>query len=68
MEEIHKLRAQLSRIVEANFPGTDVGITAKLQPPNDLQVELLFPLRFQAKELIKDSAQGAQTATHGRLH
>jgi ATP-dependent RNA helicase DHX37/DHR1 len=38
MEEIHKLRAQISNIVQANFPDADTGFVAKLKPPNDLQV------------------------------
>ena len=38
MEEIHKLRSQLSSIVEANFPGVDAGFGPKLLPPSDLQV------------------------------
>jgi hypothetical protein len=38
MEEIHKLRAQISRLVQANFPSVDAGFTPKLQPPSDLQV------------------------------
>jgi ATP-dependent RNA helicase DHX37/DHR1 len=42
MEEIHKLRAQISNIVAAHFPSADVGYAAKLKPPNDLQVERSF--------------------------
>ena len=38
MQEIHKLRAQISRIVQSNFPGLDAGFDPKLRPPNDTQV------------------------------
>ena len=39
MEEIHKLRAQISNIVRTNFPDADVGFTSKLTPPRDIQVK-----------------------------
>lgn len=39
MEEIHKLRAQISNIVQANFPGADAGFVPKIMPPNDQQVQ-----------------------------
>ena len=38
MEEIHKLRAQISNIVSTNFPDIDGGFTPNLVPPSDLQV------------------------------
>lgn len=38
MEEIHKLRAQISSIVSVNFPGSETGFESNLKPPNDLQV------------------------------
>lgn len=43
MEEIHKLRAQLMRIVQSNFEiaDEDVGFTSKLEPPNDIQASSL---------------------------
>ncbi|KAF8630939.1 hypothetical protein AX17_005296 [Amanita inopinata Kibby_2008] len=44
MEEIHKLRAQISNIVQVNFPGIDAGFKAKLKPPNDLQLKVLRQL------------------------
>ena len=40
MEEIHKLRAQISNIVQTNFPGVDVSFISNLLPPNQLQVGL----------------------------
>lgn len=42
MEEIHKLRAQISNIVHANFPDADAGFTSKLPPPRDIQVKNQF--------------------------
>jgi hypothetical protein len=39
MEEIHKLRAQISNIVRTNFPDANVGFTSKLPPPRDIQVK-----------------------------
>lgn len=44
MEEIRKLRAQISGIVQANFPALDAGFVPKIQPPNDMQVN--FRLYF----------------------
>ena len=38
MEEMHKLRAQISNIVHTNFADADAGFTPKLPPPQDLQV------------------------------
>jgi ATP-dependent RNA helicase DHX37/DHR1 len=46
MEEIHKLRAQISHIVQANFQDIDVGFVSNLRPPNDLQVNGC-PLRIR---------------------
>ncbi|KZT12027.1 P-loop containing nucleoside triphosphate hydrolase protein [Laetiporus sulphureus 93-53] len=37
MEEIHKLRAQISSIVQTNFPELETGFVANLPPPNNLQ-------------------------------
>jgi ATP-dependent RNA helicase DHX37/DHR1 len=45
MEEIHKLRAQISNIVRTNFPDADAGFTAKLPPPRDIQVKNQFAPR-----------------------
>ncbi|KAF8176995.1 P-loop containing nucleoside triphosphate hydrolase protein [Pholiota molesta] len=44
MEEIHKLRAQISAIVRANFPGTDSGFIPQLSPPTDHQLKVLKQL------------------------
>jgi len=40
MEEIHKLRAQISNIIQVNFPGTDPQFLPLLPPPNERQVNL----------------------------
>lgn len=42
MQEIHKLRAQISRIVASTFPGIDAGFIPKLAPPNETQVRYLL--------------------------
>ncbi|KAJ7670209.1 P-loop containing nucleoside triphosphate hydrolase protein [Mycena rosella] len=44
MEEIHKLRAQISNIVQSNFPSADAGFVPKLMPPNELQLKVLRQL------------------------
>ncbi|KIK69520.1 hypothetical protein GYMLUDRAFT_33890 [Collybiopsis luxurians FD-317 M1] len=44
MEEIHKLRAQISNIVQTNFPGIDAGFVPNLNPPSDLQIKVLRQL------------------------
>ncbi|KAI4520606.1 P-loop containing nucleoside triphosphate hydrolase protein [Schizophyllum commune Loenen D] len=44
MEEIHKLRSQLSHIVQSDFPDIDVGFTAKLKPPSEKQLKVLRQL------------------------
>ncbi|KAG8862402.1 putative ATP-dependent RNA helicase DHR1 [Tulasnella sp. 330] len=41
MEEIHKLRAQISYIVQANFPAVDAGFNPKLPPPAAIQLKAL---------------------------
>ena len=38
MEEIHKLRAQISNIVSSNFPDSDAGFIRHLKPPTERQV------------------------------
>ncbi|CAL1713077.1 unnamed protein product [Somion occarium] len=44
MEEIHKLRAQISNIVQVNFPDASVGFVLNLQPPSGLQLKVLRQL------------------------
>lgn len=38
MQEIHKLRAQITNIVQGNYPGLDIQFDPKLLPPNEVQV------------------------------
>ncbi|KAI9465501.1 P-loop containing nucleoside triphosphate hydrolase protein [Lactarius psammicola] len=72
MEEVHKLRAQISNIVRTNFADTDAGFTPKLSPPQDIQLRVLRQLLTSSfidqvavrKELVdKNSATGAQRTT-----
>ncbi|KAL7285666.1 hypothetical protein ACG7TL_000771 [Trametes sanguinea] len=44
MEEIHKLRAQISNIVQTNFPDVQTGFEANLRPPSALQLKVLRQL------------------------
>jgi len=44
MEEIHKLRAQISNIVQVNFPGTDPQFSPLLPPPTERQLKVLKQL------------------------
>ena len=44
MEEIHKLRAQISGIAQTNFPSIDVGFNPKIPPPKANQVKALRQL------------------------
>ncbi|KAI0662646.1 P-loop containing nucleoside triphosphate hydrolase protein [Cubamyces menziesii] len=44
MEEIHKLRAQISSIVQTNFPDVQTGFEANLRPPSALQLKVLRQL------------------------
>ena len=49
MEEIHRLKAQISNIMVANFPGTEVYLKPRLGPPNDLQVRKYILARSNAQ-------------------
>ncbi|KAJ3568750.1 hypothetical protein NP233_g5510 [Leucocoprinus birnbaumii] len=44
MEEIHKLRAQITNIMRLYFPETRAEFSAKLTPPNKIQVKVLKQL------------------------
>ncbi|KDQ62426.1 hypothetical protein JAAARDRAFT_30334 [Jaapia argillacea MUCL 33604] len=44
MEEIHKLRAQISSIVQSNFSVTDTVFLPQLRPPTALQIKVLRQL------------------------
>ncbi|KAK7690076.1 hypothetical protein QCA50_006722 [Cerrena zonata] len=71
MEEIHKLRAQISNIVQVNFPDTNSGFVANLQPPSALQLKVLRQLLAAGfidqvairKDKISPTATGNQFTT-----
>ncbi|KAF9013392.1 P-loop containing nucleoside triphosphate hydrolase protein [Cyathus striatus] len=72
MEEIHKLRAQISNIVQVNFPSTDAGFSPNLKPPTELQLKVIRQLLTAGfidqvavrKELVdRDHATGVKYAT-----
>lgn len=52
MDEIHKLRGQINRIVQANFSDADVGFLPKINPPNAFQVCLSTPCDLRMQTLI----------------
>ncbi|KAI5122781.1 hypothetical protein M0805_000125 [Coniferiporia weirii] len=64
MEEIHKLRGQISNIVSTNFPSLDAGFVKNLKPPTDLQIKVLRQLLCSAfidqiavrKDLVQNTA------------
>lgn len=71
MEEIHKLRAQLSNIADANFQNAEVGFNKNIRPPNDTQLKAIRQLLTAAfidqvavrKDLIQKNANGGQFST-----
>ncbi|KAF8158281.1 P-loop containing nucleoside triphosphate hydrolase protein [Crassisporium funariophilum] len=72
MEEIHKLRAQISNIVHHNFRGIDAGFIPLLPPPNDRQLKVLRQLLTAGfidqvavrKDVVeKNQSTGTQFAT-----
>ncbi|KAJ8080565.1 putative ATP-dependent RNA helicase DHR1 [Marasmius tenuissimus] len=71
MEEVHKLRAQISAIVQSNFSNVDAAFVPNLQPPTDLQLKVLRQLLCAAfidqvairKDRIHPSTAGAQYAS-----
>ncbi|KAI0031388.1 P-loop containing nucleoside triphosphate hydrolase protein [Vararia minispora EC-137] len=72
MDEIHKLRSQISNIVAVNFPGTDSGFVPNLPPPTAKQLKVLRQLLAAGfidqiavrKDLVtKDMATGNKHTT-----
>ncbi|OAX44313.1 P-loop containing nucleoside triphosphate hydrolase protein [Rhizopogon vinicolor AM-OR11-026] len=71
MEEIHKLRAQLTSIAQANFQNAEVGFDKNIRPPNDIQLKAIRQLLTAAfidqvavrKDLIKNNSSGMQFST-----
>ncbi|EGO23947.1 hypothetical protein SERLADRAFT_362091 [Serpula lacrymans var. lacrymans S7.9] len=68
MEEIHKLRGQISNIVQVNFPGVDTGFIPTLRPPTDLQLKVLRQLLTAAfidqvavrKDIVEKNSSGGK--------
>ncbi|BGO88798.1 hypothetical protein NBRC10512_006938 [Rhodotorula toruloides] len=71
MEEIHKLRAQISRIVSSTFPGTDAGFVPKLPPPNETQLKVLRQLLTAAfidqVAIRKDIADKSSSLSYAKV-
>ncbi|KAI0651669.1 P-loop containing nucleoside triphosphate hydrolase protein [Trametes meyenii] len=69
MEEIHKLRAQISSIVQINFPDVQTGFEANLKPPSALQLKVLRQLIaagfIDQVAVRKDVAQKGANASAG---
>ncbi|EKM60771.1 uncharacterized protein PHACADRAFT_203923 [Phanerochaete carnosa HHB-10118-sp] len=66
MEEIHKLRAQISSIVHTNYPDTDPGFVPNLRPPNSLQLltaGFIDQVAVRKDRAEKESASGDQYTT-----
>ncbi|BGP13274.1 putative ATP-dependent RNA helicase DHR1 [Rhodosporidiobolus nylandii] len=71
MQEIHKLRAQISRIVASTFPGIDAGFVPKLPPPNETQLKVLRQLLTSAfidqVAVRKDVADKASNISYAKV-
>ena len=69
MEEIHKLRSQISSIVQTNFPDIQAGFEADLRPPSALQLKVLRQLIaagfIDQVAVRKDIAQKGRVAGAG---
>ncbi|GAA6063790.1 hypothetical protein JCM10212_001360 [Sporobolomyces blumeae] len=71
MQEIHKLRMQISRIVQSTFRGTDAGFVPKLAPPNETQLKVLRQLLTSAFidqiAIRKDIADKSSNVSYHRV-
>jgi len=61
MEEIHKLRVQISKLAHANFPDSAAEFVPKVQPPNENQAFLVLLPHYElpcsfVKCLVKNTA------------
>ncbi|VDC00770.1 unnamed protein product [Peniophora sp. CBMAI 1063] len=68
MDEIHKLRSQISHIVSTNFPDTDAGFIPHLPPPNDKQLKILrqlFASGFIDQVAVRKDLTSQDTGTKG---
>ena len=66
MQEIHQLRAQISAIVQTNYPEADAGFVPKLAPPNDLQVRTRISSSTYADDKLP--AEGHSSADDSVFH
>ncbi|KWU45797.1 P-loop containing nucleoside triphosphate hydrolase protein [Rhodotorula sp. JG-1b] len=72
MQEIHKLRAQISRLVSSTFPGLDAGFVPKLPPPNETQQikvlrQLLTAAFIDQVAIRKDIADKSSNTSFAKL-
>ncbi|KAF9534476.1 P-loop containing nucleoside triphosphate hydrolase protein [Crepidotus variabilis] len=71
MEEIHKLRAQISNLVQTNFPGSNPDFTPTLPPPDEKQLKALRQILTAGfidqtavrKDLVEKHTSGNQYTT-----
>ncbi|KAF9267419.1 P-loop containing nucleoside triphosphate hydrolase protein [Marasmius fiardii PR-910] len=71
MEEVHKLRAQISAIVQSSFSAVDASFVPNLRPPSDLQLKVLRQLLCAAfidqvavrKDRLQPTTSGSQYAS-----
>lgn len=66
MEEVHKLRSQISAIVQTNFTSVDASFIPNLQPPRDVQVRSLSRAFSPSSDL--DTAQSHSSTTVCGIH
>ncbi|SCV72455.1 BQ2448_3992 [Microbotryum intermedium] len=71
MEEIHKLRTQIYRIVSSSYPGLDAGFVPQLPPPSTTQLKVLRQLLTSAfidqVAIRKDLADKASTLSYAKI-
>jgi ATP-dependent RNA helicase DHX37/DHR1 len=74
MTEVHKLRMQISRLVQDAFAGVDAGFQPRLAPPTDAQLHALRQLLTSAfidhvavrKDLVDPQTKGGRTSSSTR--
>ncbi|KAI5474522.1 DHX37 protein [Pseudohyphozyma bogoriensis] len=71
MQEIHKLRSQISKIVQSTYPGIDAGFVPKLQPPSETQLKVLRQLITSAfvdqVAIRKDLVDKSSNLSYGKV-
>ena len=69
MEEIHKLRGQISNIVQSNFPEIKTPFSPSLPPPDSKQVCVHGASAWKCVERrFIITAQDPAAAVNGRVH